>query len=189
MTSLPHALTFMRTLSLHIRNWYAPWKYASVPSRMPSMHISFSIYQMFILTTLSMHIRNWCVHWAFASGTDVYVEHTCQELMRALSIHVRNKFVHWAQSLQNMLSIGGLQGFKLNGNQTKNERYLEKNNFLLFAKCLKMYSFFRFCILRLQKVLLWPKKFFLEKYQYGYQKHAEFYADFKFIDASFLKCP
>jgi hypothetical protein len=25
-----------------------------------------------------------------------------------------------------------------------------------------------------------PKNFFLEKYQYGYQKNAEFYADFKF---------
>ena len=28
-----------------------------------------------------------------------------------------------------------------------------------------------------------PKNFFLEKYQYGYQKNAEFYADFKFVDA------
>ncbi len=27
------------------------------------------------------------------------------------------------------------------------------------------------------------KKFFLQKYQYGYQKNAEFYADFKFVDA------
>jgi hypothetical protein len=48
-----------------------------------------------------------------------------------------------------------------------------------------MYSFFRICILRLQKVLLWPKKF-LEKYHYGYQKHAEFYAD---VDAGLNKCP
>ena len=31
--------------------------------------------------------------------------------------------------------------------------------------------------------------FFLEKYQYGYQKNAEFYADFKFVDAGFQKCP
>jgi hypothetical protein len=38
----------------------------------------------------------------------------------------------------------GLQCFKLNGNQTENDIYLEKNNFLLFAKCLKMYSFFAF---------------------------------------------
>jgi hypothetical protein len=34
-----------------------------------------------------------------------------------------------------------------------------------------------------------PKKYFLEKYQYGYQKNAEFYADFKFVDAGFQKCP
>ena len=54
----------------------------------------------------------------------------------------------------------GLQCFKLNGNHTENDRYCQKNYFLLFAKCLKMYSFFRICILRLQKVLLWPKKIF-----------------------------
>jgi hypothetical protein len=34
-----------------------------------------------------------------------------------------------------------------------------------------------------------PKFFFLEKYQYGYQKNAEFYADFKFVDADLNKCP
>ena len=34
-----------------------------------------------------------------------------------------------------------------------------------------------------------PKQFFLEKYQYGYQKNAEFYADFKFVDADINKCP
>ncbi len=65
----------------------------------------------------------------------------------------------------------------------------KQNNFLLFAKCLEMYSFFRICILRLQKVDYDPKNFFLEKYQYGYQKNAEFYADFKFVDAGFQKCP
>jgi hypothetical protein len=32
----------------------------------------------------------------------------------------------------------GLQCFKLNGNQTDNDRYWQKYNFLLFAKCLKM---------------------------------------------------
>jgi hypothetical protein len=41
----------------------------------------------------------------------------------------------------------------------------------------------------MQKVLLWPKKFFLEKYHYGYQKDAEFYADFKFVDADLNKGP
>ncbi len=43
-------------------------------------------------------------------------------------------------------------------NTAENDRYWQKNNFLLFEKCLKMYSFFR--ILRLQKVLLWPQKNF-----------------------------
>jgi hypothetical protein len=28
----------------------------------------------------------------------------------------------------------------------------------------------------------------LEKYHYGYQRNAEFYADFKFVDAGFQKC-
>jgi hypothetical protein len=32
-------------------------------------------------------------------------------------------------------------------------------------------------------------KFFLEKYQYGYQNNAELYVDFKFVDAGFQKCP
>jgi hypothetical protein len=34
-----------------------------------------------------------------------------------------------------------------------------------------------------------PKIFFLEKYQYGYQKDAGFHTAFKFVDASFEKCP
>jgi hypothetical protein len=38
-------------------------------------------------------------------------------------------------------------------------------------------------------IIMTQKKFFLEKYQYGYQKNAEFYADFKFVDAGFQKCP
>jgi hypothetical protein len=29
---------------------------------------------------------------------------------------------------------------------------------------------------------------FIFKYQYGYQKNAEFQADLKFVDASFQKC-
>ncbi len=62
----------------------------------------------------------------------------------------------------------------LNGNHTENDRYWQKNNFLLFAKCLKMYSLFRICILRIQKVHYDPKNFFLEKYQYGYQKTQNF---------------
>ncbi len=58
------------------------------------------------------------------------------------------------------LQIRGLQCFKLSGNHTENDSYWQKNNFLLFAKCLKMSSLFRICIFIIQKVLLWPKKFF-----------------------------
>jgi hypothetical protein len=35
----------------------------------------------------------------------------------------------------------GLQCFKLNENQTENDIYRQKNDFLLYAKCLKMYTF------------------------------------------------
>jgi len=52
----------------------------------------------------------------------------------------------------------------------------KKITFYFLAKCLKMCYYD-------------PKKFFLEKYQYGYQKNAEFYADFKYVDADLNKCP
>ncbi len=52
-----------------------------------------------------------------------------------------------------------------------------------------MYSFFLICILRLQKCYYDPKKIYLEKYQDGYQKDAEFYADFKSVDADLNKFP
>ncbi len=43
-------------------------------------------------------------------------------------------------------------------------------------------QFFRICILRIQKVLLWPKKFFSWKISMWVSKNAEFYAGFQ-------KCP
>ncbi len=102
-----HALTFMRKLSIRVRNWCAPWACASgtdahpehthqFMTRMLSMRISFRIFQMFIMFTLSMRVRNWCVHWACTSGSDAHAEHAHQELMRTLSIRVRNWCVHWA---------------------------------------------------------------------------------------------
>ncbi len=52
-------------------------------------------------------------------------------------------------------------------------------------KCIVFFAFaFKVC----KKLYYDPKKFFLEKYHYGYQKNAEFYADFKFVDAGFQKC-
>ncbi len=65
----------------------------------------------------------------------------------------------------------------------------KKITFLLFAKCIKMYSFFRICIWSLQKVLLWPKKFISWKISIWVSKNSEFYADFKLVDAGFQKCP
>ena len=75
---------------------------------------------------------------------------------------------------EHIVCTKGLQCFKLNGNQTENDRYWQKNNFLLFAKCLKMYSFFAFAFKVCKKCYYDPKIFFLEKYQYGYQKTQNF---------------
>ncbi len=52
-----------------------------------------------------------------------------------------------------------------------------------------MYIFFAFAFKLCKMYYYDPNNFFLEKYQYGYQKNAEFYADFKFVDAGFQKCP
>ncbi len=46
--------------------------------------------------------------------------------------------------------------WNFNRNHTENDRYWQKNSFLLFAKCLKMYSFFRICILTLSPTALGP---------------------------------
>jgi hypothetical protein len=37
-----------------------------------------------------------------------------------------------------------------------------------------------------KSAIMTPKNFFLKN---GYQKYAEFYADFKFVDAYLIKCP
>ncbi len=45
---------------------------------------------------------------------------------------------------------------------------------------------------KIAKSAIMTQKFFClkkQKYQYGYQKNAEFYADFKFVDAGFQKYP
>ncbi len=112
-----HAPTFMCTLSIKVRNWCTPWPYAQFLTRMLSLHISFPIFQMFILHSiricvrtdactehthqelllhwtqslqnmLSICIRDWCVPWAYRSGTYAFAKHTLQELMRTLRIHI-----------------------------------------------------------------------------------------------------
>ncbi len=64
----------------------------------------------------------------------------------------------------------GLQCFKLNGNQTENDRNWHKNNFLLFAKCLKMYSFFTFAFKVSKKCHYDPKNFILKNINMGIKK-------------------
>jgi hypothetical protein len=58
------------------------------------------------------------------------------------------------------------------------------DNFFFVKGAVKNKLIFKEC----KKCYYDPKNFFLEKYQYGYQKNAEFYADFKFVDAGFHKC-
>ncbi len=54
------------------------------------------------------------------------------------------------------------------------------------GKCTVFFAFvFKVC----KKCYYDQKKFILEKYRYGYQKKAEFCADFKFVGDGFWKCP
>jgi hypothetical protein len=48
-------------------------------------------------------------------------------------------------------------------------------------------QFFSHLHFKIAKSANMTQKFFWEKYQYGYQKNAEFYADFKFVDADLNK--
>ncbi len=52
-----------------------------------------------------------------------------------------------------------------------------------------MHTCFAFAFKVCKKCYHDPKNVFHEKYQYGYQKNAEFYADFKFLDADFNISP
>jgi hypothetical protein len=50
-------------------------------------------------------------------------------------------------------------------------------------------QFFSHLHLKYAKSANMTQKIFFFKYQYGYQKNAEFYADFKFVDADLNKRP
>ena len=50
-------------------------------------------------------------------------------------------------------------------------------------------QFFSHLHLKYAKSANMTQKIFFFKYQYGYQKNAEFYADFKFVDADLNKFP
>ncbi len=51
-----------------------------------------------------------------------------------------------------------------------------------------MYSFFAFALKYAKSAIKTQKKFFLKNINMGI-KNAEFYADFKFVDADLNKCP
>ncbi len=65
----------------------------------------------------------------------------------------------------------------------------KKITFYFLQNVWKCTVFFAFAFEDGKKCYYDQKKIFLEKYQYGYQINAEFYADFKFVDAGFQKCP
>jgi hypothetical protein len=82
----------------------------------------------------------------------------------------------------------GLQCFKLNGNQTENERYWQKITFA-FCKMSENVQFFSHLHLKFAKSAIMTQTFlFWKNINMGIKK-AEFYADFKFVDASLNKCP
>jgi hypothetical protein len=64
----------------------------------------------------------------------------------------------------------------------------KKITFYFLQNVWKCIVFFAFAFKVCKKCYYYLKNFFFEKYHYGYQKNAEFYADFKFIDAGFQKC-
>ncbi len=49
-------------------------------------------------------------------------------------------------------------------------------------------QFFSHLHFKIAKSAIMTEIFFFFKYQYGYPKNAEFYADFKFVDADLNKC-
>jgi hypothetical protein len=110
-----HAPTFMRTLSIKVRNWCTPWPYAAVPYTHAQHAHKFCHFSNVHFVYHQHTCKDWCVHWAYtsgtnactqhspfktcwayASGTDAYPEHTGQELMHSLSIRVRNWCIPWA---------------------------------------------------------------------------------------------
>jgi hypothetical protein len=61
------------------------------------------------------------------------------------------------------VGIRGLQCFKLNGNHMENDRYWQKNNFLLFCKMFENVQFFSHLHLKYAKSAIMTQKIFLLK--------------------------
>jgi hypothetical protein len=64
--------------------------------------------------------------------------------------------------------------WNINRNQTEIDRYWQKNNFLLFAKCLKMYILFAFAFKVCKKCIMTQKKIFLKNINMGIKKAQNF---------------
>ncbi len=102
-TPYAHAPTFMRTLSIRVRNSCACWACASGTDAFAE-HTSQELVRALSIRVrvlmpdtaqslqnmLSIRIRNWCAPWAYGSGTNACTEHKHQELMRMLSMRTRN---------------------------------------------------------------------------------------------------
>jgi hypothetical protein len=106
----------MCTLSMRVRNWCAPWAYASISLRACSACASVLLFlkcskvypqhaRKLLMRALSMRVRNWCVHWACASGTIACTELTHQVLMRAQSAFPSKNAEHTHQELMRTLSV------------------------------------------------------------------------------------
>jgi hypothetical protein len=86
-------------------------------------------------------------------------------------------------------TLGGFNVSNLMGIKRRMIDIGKKITFYFLQNVWNCTDFFAFAFKVCKKCYYDPKHFFLEKYQCGYRKNAEFYADFKFVDANLNKCP
>jgi hypothetical protein len=82
----------------------------------------------------------------------------------------------------------GLQCFKLNGNHTEKDRYWQKNIFLLFAKCLKIYRFSHLH-LKYAKSAIMTQNFFLKNIIMGIKNTQTFMLISNLLIPAFRNAP
>ena len=101
-----------------------------------------------------------------------------------------SKFCLYNKWIQNGACVlGGFNVSNLMGIKRRMIDIGKKITFYFLQNVWKFTVFFAFAFKVCKKCYYDPKIFFLEKYHYGYKKNAEFYADFKFVDADLNKCP
>ncbi len=86
-------------------------------------------------------------------------------------------------------TLGGFNVSNLMGITRRKIDIGKKITFYFLQNVWKCTVFFAFAFKVCKKCYYDPKFFFLENYHYGYQKNAEFNADFKFVDDDLNKCP